>query len=361
MSTLSFRGQVRYASGATVDVAFDAEGGVTALFGPSGSGKSSVVAVIAGLLRPNNGLVRLGDETLVDTSRGVCLPPERRRVGLVSQDHLLFPHMTAEANLRYGMRRAGPAPTIGFEQACAVLDLTELLGRRPAELSGGERQRVAIGRALLSQPRLLLLDEPLASLDAARKGRVLACLERIVAEWNTPTVLVSHDQAEVRRLADRVVVLDEGRVIATGAPDEALAAAGPLSWRDETGPMNLLRLEGVTQCDGAWTARVAMQELALPPLPAPPDGPLYARFPPHEVTVAPPGDVGVLSARNRLRGVVRRTVEVGGAVFVAVELSADAETSLWAEVTPQSAATLGLAPGAAVQCLVKTSSLRVGS
>lgn len=223
MNRLSVCCRHRYASGFELDVAFQIEHQVTSLFGPSGSGKTTVLALIAGALRPQAGCIELGERTLVDTSQNIYLAAERRRVGLVFQDHQLFPHLSVEKNLRYGQRRrrAG-ASGIDFSQVVEVLEMGDLLTRMPRNLSGGQRQRVALGRSLLASPELLLLDEPLAALDAPLKDRILTYLERVVAHWRLPTIYVSHAASEVERLADWVIVLKHGRVSATGTPEQIL-------------------------------------------------------------------------------------------------------------------------------------------
>jgi len=195
--------------------------GVIALFGRSGSGKTTLVNVISGLLAPDDGRVRLGGDVLTDTRAGIAVPVERRRIGYVFQDARLFPHLSVAGNLRYGERRAAAAPrVVRFDEVVALLGLGSLLERRPWQLSGGERQRVSLGRALLSQPRLLLLDEPLASLDVARREEVLPYLEALRDRWSIPMVYVSHQFEEVLRLATHLVLLDAGRVLAQGAVDE---------------------------------------------------------------------------------------------------------------------------------------------
>jgi molybdate transport system ATP-binding protein len=231
MSFLSFRCQHRYPAGFHLEVGFRADHRFTALFGPSGSGKTSILNMIAGFLRPQQGTIRLGDRLLLDTARGVSLPPERRHVGVVFQDSLLFPHLTVEGNLRYGQRRRDKrGRALDFARVIEVLEIGPLLQRFPRNLSGGERQRVALGRALLSSPELLLMDEPLASLDAPLRDRVLSYLERAVAEWSIPTLFVSHAQAEVRRAAQWVVLLGKGRLVGAGTPEDALSQPGPLDW-----------------------------------------------------------------------------------------------------------------------------------
>jgi molybdate transport system ATP-binding protein len=202
----------------TLDAAFTVpEAGVVALFGPSGCGKTTLVDIVAGLVEPDAGHVRLGGEALVDTAAGIRVPAERRGIGYVFQDSRLFPHRDVAWNLRYGMARAkGRGATAAFDDVVTLLGLAPLLARRPNGLSGGERQRVAIGRALLARPRLLLLDEPLASLDAARRDEVLPFLDGLRGRFSVPIVYVTHRFDEVLRLATQLVLLDRGRVAASG-------------------------------------------------------------------------------------------------------------------------------------------------
>jgi molybdate transport system ATP-binding protein len=201
----------------TLEATFISEGRVTGLFGASGAGKTSLVNMIAGLLRPDRGVIALDDEILDDTAEGVHVPPHRRRIGYVFQDARLFPHMNVAQNLDYGRRMNGLAGDPAQQKRVTdLLDIGHLLDRRPGKLSGGERQRVALGRALLSKPRLLLLDEPLGSLDEGRKIEILPYLVRLRDEANVPMVYVSHDPAELRQLATQIVMLRDGRVTALG-------------------------------------------------------------------------------------------------------------------------------------------------
>jgi molybdate transport system ATP-binding protein len=196
---------------------FEAAGGVTALFGPSGSGKTSIVNMIAGLVAPDRGRIALDDTVLFDDDAGIDVPAHRRRIGYVFQEGRLFPHLTVAQNLDYGRWMGGlPHDPAERERIVALLDIGHLLRRRPGRLSGGERQRVAFGRALLMKPRLLLLDEPLASLDRARKLEILPYLARLRDEARVPMVYVSHQAGEILRLASQVVRVEDGRVLAVG-------------------------------------------------------------------------------------------------------------------------------------------------
>lgn len=201
----------------SLDIAFAAQARAVGIFGRSGAGKTSLVTMIAGLLRPDRGSITLDGDVLDDTSAAVHVPPYRRRIGYVFQDARLFPHLTVRGNLDYGRRANGldadPAQT---SRITDMLDIGALMPRRIAALSGGERQRIALGRALLAQPRLLLLDEPLASLDEARKADILPYLIRLRDEAGVPMVYVSHDAGEMRQLATQVLRLEQGRVAAFG-------------------------------------------------------------------------------------------------------------------------------------------------
>ncbi len=354
MPLLEFQCRHRFAGGFQLDVAFELDHRFTTLFGPSGAGKTTILSILAGFVRPQEGHIRAGDRTLLDTAAGICVPVRNRAVGMVFQDALLFPHLTVEANLRYGQRRRpryreARKRAIEFPRVIEVLEIGGLLQRHPGNLSGGEKQRVALGRALLSGPELLLMDEPLASLDAPLGTRILAYLERVVAQWDIPTLFVTHCQVEVRRAAQWVVMLEKGRAIGAGVPDDALGQPEPLGWSNDTGPMNLLRLDRVEATAGEVHGWIGPQVLLLPPSAA---APSFVQFSPAEVILSRQ-DVSGISARNHLRGRVLRIAQSHQAVFVAIDIG----QVLWAEITPAAAAELELKPGVEVVCLLKTHSL----
>jgi molybdate transport system ATP-binding protein len=214
----------------TVTATFDTSTGVTALFGPSGSGKTTIVNMIAGLVAPDRGRIEIDGTLLFDSMSRISLPPHQRRIGYVFQDGRLFPHLSVVQNLDYGRWMRGlPRDDAAHARVVAMLGIGHLLKRRTGALSGGERQRIAIGRALLTQPRLLLLDEPLASLDAARKAEILPYLERLRDEAKIPMVYVSHQAPEIRRIATRVVRLEDGHVAGIGGLEQIDAAETALA------------------------------------------------------------------------------------------------------------------------------------
>jgi molybdate transport system ATP-binding protein len=214
----------------TLNAAFAAQDGITALFGPSGCGKSTIIRLFAGLERAGQGRITVGEHVLMDSAQRIFVPPHKRRLGLVFQDAHLLPHLDVQANLLYGFALTPRHERrMTLEPVLDVLGIGHLLARNPASLSGGERQRVAIGRAVLTSPRLLLMDEPLAALDSARKAEILPFIERLAREFAIPILYVSHALEEVARLAARVVVLQGGRVSAIGTPGDVLGAGSPLS------------------------------------------------------------------------------------------------------------------------------------
>jgi molybdate transport system ATP-binding protein len=327
--------------------------GVTALFGRSGSGKSTVISLLAGLLSPERGRIELDGTKLLDTDARIDVPAEERATGCVFQDARLFPHLNVRNNLRYGLQRVRgrPAP-IRFEAIVELLGLGTLLDRRARELSGGERQRVALGRALLAQPRLLLLDEPLASLDAERRDEVLPYFERLRDELKVPIIYVSHDFDEVLRLAEQVVLLDQGRVSATGPlqqiclaePLHAIVGAGVIGTLLEATVRHVHATERLaTLTCGALSLRVALGAIE-------PGSRVRLYVPADDVLLALEAPRAV-SARNVLPAVLTRLEPLNGSVLV--HLTAAASQPLLARVTHSAVQELGLTPGKACFALVK--------
>ena len=343
-----------------LDVRFTCAGeGVTALFGRSGAGKTTLVNLLAGLDRPDDGRIVVGGRTLFDSARGIDVPPERRRLGYVFQDARLFPHLTVRGNLRYGMRRTDENH-IDFGQVTGLLGIGNLLESRPHALSGGERQRVAIGRALLASPRLLLMDEPLASLDAPRKDEILEFIERLRDALAIPIVYVSHIMEEVIRLADDMVVLSEGRVAAVGTVEEVTSRLDlrPLTGRHEAGAVLPARLEGHDADFDLSYLAVPGGRLSVSRLDLAVGAALRVRVRARDVSLAlePPRRSSVL---NVFAGVVTDIgAEPGPQVDVLVHIGAgEAKSPLWARITRKSAHLLGLAPGTPVYAFVKTVAL----
>ena len=337
-----------------LDAAFDSGGGLTALFGRSGAGKTTLINAIAGLLRPERGHIAIDGEVLTDTERAIFVPARRRRIGYVFQEGRLFPHLTVRQNLLYGSWFAPKHGSGGeFAQVVELLGIGRLLQRRPANLSGGEKQRVAIGRALLARPRLLVMDEPLASLDEPRKAEILPYIERLRDEMGVPVVYVSHQIAEVTRLATTMVVLDEGRVAAIGPPEAIMGRIDlfPLTGRAEAGAILATRVAGHDPAFGLTTLQAAAGQLRVPHLDLPVGAALRVRIRARDVMIglAPPEG---LSALNVLPGTVAEIGHTDGAI---VEIRLDcAGEALVARLTRRSVETLGLAPGCPVYAVIKS-------
>lgn len=341
--------------GFALDLGFSMPGpGVTALFGPSGCGKSTVLAAVAGLLRPEAGRVVLDGATLLDTARGIALPPERRRCAVVFQDSRLFPHLSVETNLRYGLRRAPRDATEGpgFEEVVALLGIGPLLARRPARLSGGERQRVALGRALLARPRLLLMDEPLAALDLPRRAEVLPFLARLCRAARLPILYVTHALEEVDALADRLVLVEAGRALAEG-PVEALSLRTdlPLAARRDAGALLPCRVLGHDPARGLTRLGFAGGELLVPMRAEPPGTEARLRVRARDVAVATAAMPG-LSVQNQLPATVAAIGEAPSPHEVFLRLAVGPATLL-SRITRDSAERLGLAEGQRVWAVVK--------
>jgi molybdate transport system ATP-binding protein len=343
-----------------LDVTFSAPTpGVTALFGRSGCGKSTLISLIAGLLHPDGGRVVVDDDVLYDGERHLSVDARHRRMGVVFQDARLFPHLSVRGNLQYGARRQSRsvAVTAGFDDVVNLLGLENLIDRRPHELSGGEKQRVALGRALLAQPRLLLLDEPLASLDLARREEVLPYLERLRDAFAIPIVYVSHQFEEVLRLATRVVLLDAGRVaadgdIATVSRDPQLRAiVGP----DSVGAVVSGHVERV-DTSGLATLRVGDAELTMEMEGAVVGQRIQIQLLARDVIVACELP-RALSVRNVVAArVVSVTPDVGRTVLV--ELDIGRTSTVLARITARASQELALIANKRVWALIKAVSLR---
>jgi len=332
--------------------------GLTALFGVSGAGKTSLIDLIAGRHRPDEGRIVVGRETFFDSSRGIDLPVERRGLGYVFQDARLFPHLTVDGNLGFGERRSrGRARIVERGAVVELLGLAPLLGRRPHALSGGERQRVAIGRALLAQPHLLLMDEPLSSLDQARKDEVLPYVERLRDLTRIPILYVSHAVDEVLRLATALIVLEQGRVVAAGAVADVLGARD-VAARAGLGDVGSLVSGRVRSHDERYQLTrldCGGFDLVVPRVALPVGTAVRARIPARDVALAtaPPHD---LSVNNRLAGAVE-SVGAPSGPYVEIVVRLTPATCLVARLTRESVDRLGLVPGREVWCLVKSVAL----
>ena len=342
--------RLRHKLGAfTLDVEFAVPPGLTVLFGRSGSGKTSVINAVAGLLRPDEGRVSVDHRVLGDTGRGLWLPPHKRRLGYIFQEGRLFPHLSVRQNLLYG--RWFTRSRLPLDPVVEMLGLGGLLERRPAALSGGEKQRVAIGRALLADPGLILADEPLAALDEARKQEIVPYFERLRDEARCPILYVSHAPAEVARLATTVVVLQDGRVVRQGTASEVLSdpEVTPAGIR-AVGAVLKARVkahhdDGLTELDAGGIA------LFLPRLRHRVGAALRVRIAAQEVILSRGRPEG-LSALNILPGIVDSIREgEGPGALVSLETPAG---RVLARVTRRSAEALGLAPGVSCHAVVKT-------
>ncbi|HYF42449.1 MAG TPA: molybdenum ABC transporter ATP-binding protein [Ramlibacter sp.] len=343
--------------GLDVDLSLPAHG-ITALFGPSGSGKTTVLRCVAGLERAAAARVEIAGQVWQDTSTGIFVPTWQRALGYVFQEASLFDHLDVGGNLAYAQRRSGAASVggMGLEAAVDLLGIAHLLARRPAELSGGERQRVAIARALATQPRLLLLDEPLAALDAARRQDILPWLERLRDELRIPMLYVTHATDEVARLADTLVVLDQGRVVGVGPAAEVMSRAeGPMAAGEEAGAL----LHGtVLERDARWhllRVGVGGGSLWLRDSDVDLGRAVRVRVLARDVSLATVPPEGT-SIQNLLPCTVR-AIAAGGHPSQCLVQLAWGEALLLARITARAADALALAPGRPVWAQVKSAAL----
>ena len=345
--TLSVRLKHRF-PGFTLDLAFDAQPGLTVLFGPSGSGKTTVVNAVAGLLRPDAGRIAIGDWMLLDSAGRRYLPPHRRRLGYIFQEARLFPHLSVRQNLLYGRwfaPRDAAAPALG--RVVEMLGIGPLLARRPGALSGGEKSRVAIGRALMAAPRLILADEPLAALDEARKAEILPYFERLRDEGGVPILYVSHAVAEVARLATTVVALRDGRLAGIGSPSEILGDAAAVG----VDTVSVLSAQvAAHEADGLTQLATAGGPVFVARLAAEPGTRLRLQVGARDVMLSRNRPAG-LSALNILSGHVETIIpEDGPNVQVVLAIGSD---HLTARITRRSSNELALAPGQTCHAILK--------
>ncbi|TQF68613.1 ATP-binding cassette domain-containing protein [Rhodococcus spelaei] len=332
-----------------------ADGEVLAVLGPNGAGKSTLLALIAGLLRPDHGTVSVGDEVLTDTETGVFVAPHARGVALLSQRPLLFPHLTAAANVAFAPRSRGASRSAARESAAQWLrevDAEDLARRRPSQLSGGQAQRIAIARALAAQPRVLLLDEPMSALDVAVAPALRRLLRRILREQRRTAVIVTHDLLDALALADRVVVVEAGRVVEAGTVREVLTSPRS-AFAARIAGVNLVagRIGEPGVLETSWGAAVSgIGEVES-------GAPAVALFRPGSVAVhlEPPH----ASPRNVFPVTIAELEVHGAAVRVHSEPNPDGSAGLTADVTPAAVADLDLHPGGTVYFVVKTQEVEV--
>ncbi|WP_339930228.1 molybdenum ABC transporter ATP-binding protein [uncultured Brevundimonas sp.] len=333
----------------SLEVEFASDARITCLFGRSGSGKTSVAELVAGLIRPSRGRVVLAGEPLFDGDAGVSVPSWKRRIGYVFQDVRLFPHMMVRDNLLYGARRSGEASP-ELEQTASLLGLEGLLERRPGSLSGGEARRVAIGRALLTRPRLLILDEPLAGLDGARRGDLLPYLDRL-AQDGPPILYVSHAVDEVARLADRVVLVGEGRALEAGPPDEAFDRPEAEAAAGLSAPLSILNGHVIAHDPAGNATRIDLAGTAFlsPLLDVAPGERVRVIVDARDVALALVDPVEA-SFQNRLSMRIAALEDRADGVLVRLE---EGDLRLKALITRQASDQLALVPGRRVIALVK--------
>jgi molybdate transport system ATP-binding protein len=354
---LEFSARLTLSAAFTLDASFKCPAGITALFGPSGTGKSTLVNIIAGLQKPNSGQIKINGETLFDAEKQINLAPEARHVGYVFQDALLFPHLNVAQNLRYGLKQRRAEPLIAFDELCHLLGIEALLRRKPATLSGGEQRRVAIGRALLSAPRLLLLDEPTAGLDARRRSEVLKLLRQLQQKTGIPILFISHQLEEVIEIASQIIILEDGRVVAdtdlfdalsrpdlrrhTGQQDAGAVIAAEVAETDAGDGLSRLSFDG----GELWTGRIDAEPGTL----------VRVRIRAADIALAlePPVDTSVLNVFNAEIETISHTSDPHASDHQADLLLRVGQAALWARITKRSLRNLGLQPGMRVHALIK--------
>lgn len=345
----------------TVDVAFSTRvAGITALFGSSGAGKTSVINMVAGLIRPDEGRITVKGRNLFDSEQSIDIPPEKRRCGYIFQDGRLFPHLTVKSNLTYGMKLVPRADRyVSYDQVVALLGIDHLLSRRPAKLSGGEKQRVAIGRALLTNPDLLLMDEPLASLDITRKDEVLPFIARLSCELLVPILYVTHSLDEILNLADMVVLLESGRAVAEGSVEDVMSRLDLQHFVGafDAGVVIGTVVEGHDRVAGLTSLRFAGGVLKIPLFDVPLGDRVRVRIRSRDVAVSL-GRPEKISVQNIFPATVEEIVEAGESL---IDVRLNIGCSLFARITPAARADLKLTSGQQVFALVKSVAISRGN
>src|SRR5262245_56338643 len=340
-----------------IDVSFDAR--LTSIFGPSGSGKTTILDAIAGLTKLTTGEIEIGGRTLFSSARGINLPPQERGVGYVPQQGTLFPHLSVRKNILFGasrITRSKQARSIRMEHVLNVLEIANLLERPVTKLSGGEAQRVALARGILSQPQLLLMDEPLASLDVTLKEKILPYLARVRDEFEIPIIYVTHSLTEVLTLADWVLMIKQGLLVTQGVPKEALRSSHAILEIPEEQFENVFTVTFVESDAEAGRTKVRLQagqELFIPYLPRPGRDTIQIRISADDILVAIKRPDGI-SAGNVLPGTVRLINAIDGQAVVTVV----AGDEFYARLTVSAVKRLGLAEGTPVFLIMKTRSFR---
>lgn len=345
----------------SLETRFESEtAGITALFGRSGAGKTSIVNMLAGLLRPDRGHIDIDGTILFDSEKGIDLRPEKRRLGYVFQESRLFPHYSVRRNLEYGMRRIPAAERrIAVDDVVDVLGIEPLLERRPGALSGGERQRVALGRALLASPKLLLMDEPLASLDAARKQEILSFIERLRDHFAVPMVYVSHSMDEIIRLADTLVLVDGGQVAAVGPVEELTSRLDlrPLTGRYEAGSVIAATVAGHDHPFNLTELSFAGGTFRIPRIDNPIGATVRVRVRARDVSLSVVKPEGV-SQLNIFKGQIMEVDRTAAdSNSTQIDIRVDIGVPLWVRITRRALHDLGLQDGSEVYTLVKSTSI----
>ena len=326
--------------------------GITAVFGVSGAGKTSLINAISGLTRPEQGRIVLNDRVLYDAGKKICLPPEKRRVGYVFQDARLFPHYKVLGNLRYGMAKSMSGQ---FDKLVALLGIEQLLDRLPGGLSGGEKQRVAIGRALLTAPELMLLDEPLASLDIPRKRELLPYLQRLAREINIPMLYVSHSLDEIQHLADKVMVLEAGSVKAFGNLEDVWGSSVMHPWLPQEQQSTILKVSVLEHHPHYAMTALALgdQHLWVNKLDKPIQAAVRIRIQATDVSLVlqPASNTSI---RNILRAKVVQNYDLDGQVEVQLDIGG---RTLWARISPWARDELSIKPGLWLYAQIKSVSI----